>query len=132
MSVVVEAVALRSGSTADWAADEAPVLGVGELGLDTTLGDIKVGDGATAFPSLPGTIGTVKSQGKATLVTGTKVVADAKVTATSIILLTVQALGTVTAPKPIAVTARSNGVSFTVTSSDNTDTSIVGYQIIEP
>lgn len=132
MSVVVEAVALRSGTTADWAATDAPVLGQGELGLDTTVGDIKVGDGSTHFPSLVGTIGTVKSQGKATLATGVKVVNDAKVTTTCIILLTTQVLGTVAAPKAIAVTARSAGVSFTITSADNTDTSIIGYQIIEP
>lgn len=132
MSVIVEAVALRSGLTADWAAATAPILGVGELGLDTQTGVLKIGDGAAAFTALPGGIGNLKSEGKATLVTGAKVVNDAKVTATSIILLTTQALGTVTAPKAIAVTARSAGVSFTITSADNTDTSIVGYQIIEP
>jgi len=133
MSIQVEPVALRSGSTADWAdAAHAPVLDVGELGLDTTTGVIKVGDGSTAFPSLPGTIGNVKERGKATLVAGTKVVSSSKITTTAIVLLTVQALGTVSAPKAIAVTARSAGVSFTITSADNTDTSIVGYEIIEP
>lgn len=131
--VVTEAVALRSGSTADWAAATAPILEVGELGLDTTTGALKAGDGATAFASLSGgSTSSIKSMGKATLVLGTKVVADVKATATSIILLTTQALGTVAAAKAIAVTARSAGVSFTITSADATDTSIIGYVILEP
>lgn len=132
MSVVVEPVAIRSGTTADWAASDAPTLGLGEMGLDTTTGQYKFGDGATLWASLPSSGGAVKAQGKATLTAGTVTVANAKATTTAIILLTVQVLGTVTAPKPIAVTARSNGVSFTITSSDNTDTSVVGWQIIEP
>lgn len=45
-------VSVRSGTTAEWAAAEAPVLGLGELGIDTTTGAVKIGDGATAFASL--------------------------------------------------------------------------------
>ena len=41
----------RRGTTAEWTAAN-PVLAVGELGLDTTLGYFKVGDGATAWNSL--------------------------------------------------------------------------------
>lgn len=68
--------------------------------------------------------------GRATLVGGAKVVSTANALTASNIFLTTQALGTVAAPKPIAVTARTNGVSFTITSSDATDTSVIGYQIL--
>lgn len=70
--------------------------------------------------------------GVATLVTGAKVVTTTAVTASSRIFLTTQSLGTVTAPKPIAVTARTAGTSFTITSSDATDTSTVAWEISEP
>lgn len=77
-------------------------------------------------------IGDLPRLGRATLVTGTKVVNDTTVTAASNIMLTVQSLGTVTAPKAVAVTARTPGTSFTITSADNTDTSVVAYSITEP
>ncbi len=76
--------------------------------------------------------GTDAAAGAATLVAGTKVVTTSRVTANSRVLLTVQSLGTVTAPKAIAVTARTPGTSFTITSADNTDTSVVGWLIVEP
>lgn len=53
MSVKVESVPLRSGSTADWAASTAPVLAVGELGVDTDTAIIRLGDGTTPFNALP-------------------------------------------------------------------------------
>lgn len=68
--------------------------------------------------------------GTATLVAGTKVVSDTSITANSIIILTGQNLGTVTAPKALCVSARSNGTSFTILSADNTDTSKVAYLVI--
>lgn len=67
-------------------------------------------------------------RGTATLVGGSAVVATTAVTATSKIILTVQSLGTVAAPKAIAVTARTPGTSFTITSADNTDTSVVAWE----
>ena len=70
--------------------------------------------------------------GVATLVDGTVTVSTAKVTTNSRIFLTVQSLGTVTAPVAIAVTARTASTSFTITSADATDTSVVAWQIIEP
>jgi hypothetical protein len=72
------------------------------------------------------------TRGKATLSSGAVVVSTAAVTSSSLIWLTVQVLGTVVAPKAVAVTARSAGVSFTITSADGTDTSDVAWQIIEP
>lgn len=67
-----------------------------------------------------------------TLVAGTVTVATTKVTANSRIQLTTQSLGTVTVPMPIAVTARTAGTSFVITSSDATDTSVVAWMIVEP
>lgn len=70
-------------------------------------------------------------QGVATLVAGTVTVNTSAVAATSRIQLTVQSLGTVTAPKAIAVTARTAGTSFTITSADATDTSVVAWEIFQ-
>jgi len=49
----VTTIELRRGTLAAWTAAN-PVLRPGELGLDTTSQVIRVGDGATAFLSLPG------------------------------------------------------------------------------
>ena len=70
--------------------------------------------------------------GTATFVAGTVTVNTTKVTANSIILLTPQTLGTILRPTGVRVTARTAGTSFTITSMDITDTSIIGYIIIEP
>jgi hypothetical protein len=42
----------RRGTTAEWAAAN-PVLALGEPGVDLTNGDFKVGDGSTAWNSMP-------------------------------------------------------------------------------
>lgn len=76
--------------------------------------------------------GASAKTGVATLVAGSKVVSTTAVAANSRIFLTVQSLGTVAAPKAVAVTARSAGTSFTITSSDGTDTSVVAWTIITP
>jgi hypothetical protein len=68
-------------------------------------------------------------QGTATLVAGSVVVANTSVTATSRIFLTSNTDGG--APGFLRVSARSAGVSFTITSSSGTDTSVVAYQIFE-
>lgn len=90
-------------------------LGVNDVGFG-----LRVAEGANA------------KQGTAVLVAGTVTVANTAVTANSRIMLTIQALGTVAAPKAIAVTARVAGTSFTITSSDATDTSTIAYEIFEP
>lgn len=118
----------RSGTAAEWVATTL-VLGVGEVGVATDTGDIRVGNGTDQFEDLPSR--PPVRRGKATLVLGTVTVADAKITANSIIQLTAQSLGTVAVPKTLAVTARSNGVNFVITSADATDTSVVGYTIVE-
>ena len=76
--------------------------------------------------------GSNARMGTVTLVAGTATVANTSVTATSRIQLTAQSLGTVTAPKALAVTARTAGTSFTVTSADATDTSVVAWFMVEP
>lgn len=76
--------------------------------------------------------GTGATSGVATLAAGTVTVPTNKVTANSRIQLTVQSLGTVTAPQPVAVTARTAGTSFTIRSADATDTSTVAWLIITP
>lgn len=128
---------LRSGTTAEWADTDAsdgsgaPVLASGEIGVDKTTGQIGVGDGSTVFGSLalkhrPYRVVTV------TLVTGSKVTSDTGVTASSIIIPVLKTLGTITAPKAVACTARTAGTSFTITSADATDTSTYQVIIIEP
>lgn len=119
---------VRSGTTAEWLATSL-VLGLGEIGVDTTTGDVFVGDGTNQPEDLKRAGGIRK--GRATLVAGTVTVANTSITATSIILAQHQTLGTVTAAKILTIT-RSAGVSFTLTSTDNTDTSVIGYVIIEP
>lgn len=129
MAIVLEDAGIRSGTTADWAATSL-VLGEGEIGINTTTREVRIGDGTNVFSALRSADG--EQSGVTTLVTGVKVVANTSITTNSRILLTAQSLGTVTAPKALAVTARSAGVSFTITSADNTDTSVVAYSIEEP
>lgn len=68
--------------------------------------------------------------GTAVLVGGTVVVADTATTAASIILLTCQTPGGT--PGFLRISARSASTSFTILSSSGTDTSTVGYLVIEP
>lgn len=99
----------------------AGVLGTdGSFSLATVGGGLLIKEGANA------------TSGVATLVAGTVTVNTTKVTATSRIQLTPQALGTVTSPKAVGVTARTAGTSFTITSADATDTSPIAWTIIEP
>lgn len=74
--------------------------------------------------------GSNAKQGTAVLVAGTVVVANTSVTATSRIFLTAQSVGGTAGA--LAVTARTAGTSFTITSTNAADTSTVAYQIFEP
>lgn len=76
--------------------------------------------------------GTNAKMGVATLVAGTVTVSTTAVGANTRIFLTVQSLGTVATPKDVAVTARTAATSFTITSSDGTDTSVVAWMLVEP
>ncbi|HXE49571.1 MAG TPA: hypothetical protein VN663_14425 [Ramlibacter sp.] len=74
--------------------------------------------------------GSNAKQGVATLTAGSVVVANTSITASSRIQLTSNADGGT--PGFLRVSARSAGVSFTITSSSGTDTSTVAYEIFEP
>lgn len=76
--------------------------------------------------------GSNAAMGVATLVAGTATVNTTAVAANSRIFLTTQSLGTVATPMAVAVTARTAGTSFTITSEDGTDTSVVAWQIVQP
>lgn len=103
--------------------------GDADVTLDITGGNLKLN---TAGQGLYIKEGSDATMGVATLVGGTVTVNTTKVTANSRIFLTVQSLGTVGAPKAIAVTARTASTSFTITSEDGTDTSVVAWFIVEP
>lgn len=87
---------------------------------------IYVGTGLAVSESANG------KQGIVTLVGGTATVSNTHVTTNSRIFLTAQSLGTVIIPNALAVTARTASTSFTITSADSTDTSVVAYEIFEP
>lgn len=146
------ALTANSKTKAQWATDNT-VLASGELGYESDTPLFKIGDGTTAWnplgyytadADLPLTNTTFRceglrvaeaangKQGVATLVAGTKTVANTSVTANSRIFLSVQSLGTVVVATPVAVTARTPGVSFVITSAGGTDTSVIAYEIFEP
>jgi hypothetical protein len=118
----------RSGTTADWAAATAPILGVGELGIDLTLGIVKIGDGTTAFAGLPTQGGGRVVTGVATLVGGTVTVAVPGVTATSTVHATTKTLGTVTVASAFRAVPSANQIILTA--SQPTDTSVVAWSVI--
>lgn len=70
------------------------------------------------------------SAGSVALVTGTVTVNTTAVTVNSLIRLTCQALGTVTIPSAVCVSAKSAGASFTILASDATDTSTIFWEIV--
>lgn len=102
---------------------------IGGIGTSTTsfMGSIDV-DVAGSGLSVK-EVGNAK-QGTAVLSAGTKVVSNTNVTANSRIFLTSQVDGG--SPGFVRVSARSAGTSFTITSSSNTDTSTIAYEIFEP
>lgn len=70
------------------------------------------------------------TMGRATLVAGTVVVNTTSVTAASEVFLTCQTPGGT--PGFLRVSTRTPGTSFTILSSSGTDTSVVGWFIVEP
>jgi hypothetical protein len=86
--------------------------------------------GPTDTPNVTMREVTNGKQGISVLVGGTVTVANTSVTASSRILVTSQLDGGT--PGFLRVSARSAGVSFTITSSSGTDTSTVAWAIFEP
>lgn len=98
----------------------SPITAVnGDLILSTAGNKIEIATGANASC---GTSGAMTS--------GSIVISTTAVTASSLIFLTPNALGTVTTPKELYVSARTPGTSFTITSADATDTSTVNWFFI--
>ncbi len=97
----------------------------GRLDLNST--DLRI---ATIGRGLQIQEGTNARMGTAVLTAGAVTVANTSVTANSRIFLTSQADGGT--PGFLRVSARSAGVSFTITSGSGADTSTVAYLIVEP
>lgn len=108
------------------------------VGVVLASGVVATDGGATAAAQavvaagLAVTEGANAAQGVATLVAGTVTVNNTRVTANSRIFLTAQNLGTVVTPSALCVSARVNGVSFTILASQGGDTSIVAWEIFTP
>lgn len=118
---------LASGGVINW--NNGNVTLTHASGNLSLAGNFKLG---TAGNGLYIKEGTNATMGVATMVLGTVTISTTKVTANSRIYLTVQSLGTVAVATPIAVTTRSAGTSFTISSSSATDTSVVAWMIVEP
>lgn len=111
------------------------VFGVTKAGTTTRIDSFEISDNGDcrvlqAGSGLRVKEGSNAKQGTATLVAGSVTVSNTSVTANSRIFLTSQVDGGT--PGFLRVSARSAGVSFTITSSSGTDTSTVAYQIFEP
>jgi hypothetical protein len=91
---------------------------IGTAGTAMTLGSgLRVPEGSNA------------KQGVATLVAGTVVVPNTSVTAVSRIFLTAQDNNT---NGEVKVSARTPGTSFTILSTNSSDTGVIAYEIFEP
>lgn len=127
--------------------------------LVATLGSVSAGTTVTAGTSITATLGNItatngnivkgtagnkdvytsvastttagaNSAGTVALIGGTIVVSTSAVTANSLIRLTCQALGTVTVPSALCVSAKSTGANFTILASQGTDTSTIFWEIV--
>ena len=114
-----------SGALA-WATDTASEI------VNVPAGNISATNVQSALDELDTEKQKALVSGTTVLVAGTKVVNTSAVTANSRIMLTVQALGTVTVPKAVGATARTVATSFTITSADATDTSTIAWVLVEP
>jgi hypothetical protein len=91
------------------------------------------GGAATAASGSGGTkISNIRHGATGALSGGTLVVSDTGATASTRYFFTTLALGTVTVAQAYYASARSAGVSFTITSASATDTSTVNWLAIEP
>ncbi|MFF9215636.1 glycosyl hydrolase family 28-related protein [Streptomyces viridosporus] len=113
----------------------ATVIGLTAVKANTVSGTVNrvdPGDGSTvlAGKTVIPTTGGAARMGTAVLAGGTKVVNTTAITASSVVQLTTQVPGgTVGAPY---VSARTAGTSFTITSTSASDTSTVGWRILDP
>lgn len=126
MPIQPNAVGNRSGTAAEWAASSL-VLAAGERGTATDTGEIKVGDGTNTWANLT----SEGREGTAVLVGGTVTINNATITAKTICIASCQVRGTVARPQGIGVESRVVGTSITLRSTDATDTSTIGYILVE-
>ena len=103
--------------------------GISDVGAFDNTGNFLVRTAGRGLQVAEGT-GSDALQGTATLVGGTVTVANTHIASTSRIFLTSQADGGV--PGFLRVSNRTNGVSFTVTSSNALDTSMFAFEIFSP
>ncbi len=117
------AAAGSTGAAANTLADALTIDSTGKV--SAVLGDVAIatlGKGLTVKSGAGGKIG------QATLAAGTVTVTNANITANSRIMLTVSTPG---GTQGFLSTSKSAGVSFTITSTSATETSVVDYHIIE-
>jgi hypothetical protein len=126
MAIETVAVNQRVGTAAEWAASSL-VLARGERGVNSDTGEVRVGDGTNTWTNLT----SEGREGTAVLVGGTVTVNRTDITAKTIAHATCQILGTVARPQGIGVHSRVNGTSITFRSTDATDTSTIGYSLVE-
>ncbi|MCK9900404.1 polysaccharide deacetylase family protein [Frankia sp. Cpl3] len=106
--------------------------GSGNLAANVTFqtdGDLIVGNAGNGLLVKEGTNACL---GAATLSSGSATVSTSAVTANSRIFLMPQNLSGVGTPQPMAVSARTAGTSFTITSASSSDASTVAWMIVEP
>lgn len=126
MAIQVNDVNERVGTAAEWAASTL-VLAAGERGVASDTGETKVGNGSGVWSALT----SEGREGTAVLVGGTVTVTRSDITAKTIAVASCQVLGTVARPQGIGVFARVVGTSITFRSTDATDTSTIGFVLVE-
>ena len=103
------------------------ILAAGERGVNSDTGEVRIGDGTNVWSALT----SEGREGTAVLVGGTVTVNRTDITAKTIAVASCQVLGTVARPQGIGVFSRVNGTSITFRSTDATDTSTIGYILVE-
>lgn len=97
----------------------------------STVSGFLITNGSSQFGSIGTPVKFIRS-GTATLSSGTVVVTDTNVTATSRIIVELDTIGTVTLPSAYGVTSRVSGSNFTIKASAPTDTSVVDWWMWQP
>lgn len=126
MAIKTNDVNERVGTAAEWAASTL-VLAAGERAVNTDTGEVRIGDGTNVYSALS----SEGREGTAVLVGGTVTVNRTDITAKTIAVASCQIRGTVARPQGIGVESRVVGTSITFRSTDATDTSTIGYILVE-
>lgn len=119
-----------SGQTVSLRNNNADVAVVSGTGIAVT--GVATVSGTTTLGSAGTVITRIRHGITVALSSGTLVVSDTGATANTRYFFTAHTLGTITLPVTYYASARSAGVSFTITSGNVTDTSTVDWLAIEP